>query len=178
MNPGGDSWSTAAGIPADLAAVKLLVYDPSGFVCTAPVVTAENAQYGAVSFQLNRRDVVSRVAKLTPTKNGLFVAVWRRGDDGATHQLDAADRCDILAISVREGDRFGQFVFSRAALREHGIISVNGAGGKRGFRLYPPWVETTSRQAAASQAWQTEWFLSIDDGAAVTLERAQQLYRS
>lgn len=176
MTRASESWSLILGVPADLAAVKALVYDPCGFVGGDPSIGSENAQYGSVDFRLDGRDVTSRVAKLTPTKNGLFVAVWKRGADGATHPLDSADRWDILAISVREGDRFGQFVFSREVLRERGVASTNGHGGKRGFRVYPPWVATTSRQASATQDWQTESFLQIDDGTAVDLSRARALY--
>ncbi|GAA3872815.1 MepB family protein [Leifsonia kafniensis] len=156
--------------------MKALVYDPCGFVCTAASVGGDNAQYGSVNFRLDGRDIVSRVAKLTPTKNGLFVAVWKREADGATHPLDAADRWDLLTISVREGDRFGQFVFSREVLREHGVVSAQGDGGKRGFRVYPPWVDVASHQAAASQCWQVESFLEIDDGTAVDVARARALY--
>lgn len=178
MNVSGDFWATGAGVPADLVAVKTLVYDPCGFVCGGPNVEDDNAQYGSVTFQLDGLDVLSRVAKLTPTKNGLFVAVWKRGADGATHPFDSADHCDVLVISVREGDRFGQFVFSRETLRERGVMSVGGVGGKRGFRVYPSWVATTSRQAAATQRWQTESFLLIDDGGAVDVARARELYNS
>lgn len=176
MNHPGNDWSNTAGIPADLRTVKAAVYDPCGFVCGDPVVQHDNAQYGSVDFRLNGNDVSSRVAKLTPTKNGLFVAVWKRGGDGATHPLDTSDRCDVLAISVREGDRFGQFVFSRETLRERRVMSVDGVGGKRGFRVYPSWVATTSRQAAATQEWQTESFLLIDGGSAIDVDRARALY--
>lgn len=36
------------------------------------------------------------------------------------------------------------------ALRRHGVVSVDGSGGKPAFRLYPPWVTTTNRQAGRS----------------------------
>jgi hypothetical protein len=176
MTRASESWSRTLGVPADLAAVKALVYDPCGFACGDPSLGDDNAQYGSVSFLLAGRAVTSRVAKLTPTKNGLFVAVWKRGADGATHPLDGADGHDVVAISVREGDRFGQFVFSREVLLEHDVMSPDGRGGKRGFRVYPPWVATESRQASATQAWQTRSFLQIDNGSAVDLPRALALY--
>lgn len=64
----------------------------------------------------------------------------------------------------------------REVLRRRGIVSAGGVGGKRAFRVYPPWAVTTSRQAAASQAWQAEYFLPVAP-AAVDTGRARALHR-
>lgn len=53
-------------------------------------------------------------------------------------------------------------------------MSVDGAGGKRAFRVYPPWVTTTSRQATGTQAWQLDHFLPLD--GPVDVARARKLY--
>jgi hypothetical protein len=159
---------------SDLLAVMAAVYEPGGFVCSVPRPDAENAEYGAVSFFLDGRRVKYRAAKVTPTKNGLFAVAWKRAGDGSTVPFSGDDPFDLLAVSTREGSRFGQFVFPRPALIEHDIVSSEGRGGKRGFRVYPPWVTVESRQAGRTQAWQAEYFLAID-GADLDFERARLL---
>lgn len=99
-----------------------------------------------------------RVGKLTPTKVGLFVAVWRRAADGSTEPFPADDAVGTLVVTAREGDQSGHFAFPASALVEHGIVSVDGVGGKRGFRVYPPWSATANRQAKLTQQWQCGFF--------------------
>lgn len=59
----------------------------------------------------------------------------------------------------------------------HGVVAVGGSGGKRAFRVYPPWATTTNRQAGSAQAWQLEHFLHLTEGGPVDLARARELYR-
>jgi hypothetical protein len=148
--------------------------DGGGFSSLA--VEADNADYGAVLCRFRQRTVRFRVGKVTPTKVGLFVTVWRRSPDGSTEPFPADDNADVLVISAREGSRFGVFVFPRAALVEHGIASVGGAGGKRGFRVYPPWSTTRNPQANRSQTWQCRYFLEIGDGSGVDADRVAHLF--
>lgn len=172
-------WPDGAALPGDLRVAKELVYDPSGFTCSQPVPEAESAEYGACLFTLDGLAVRFRVAKTTPTKVGQFVTVWKRSAGGGPIQpFDAADPVDLFVISTREGSRFGQFVFTRDVLCERGIVSRQGVGGKRAFRVYPPWVTTTSRQARSTQAWQTEHFLPLPDDEPVDTARVRALYRA
>ena len=53
----------------------------------------------------------------------------------------------------------GHFAFPTSALVKHGIVSVKGSGGKRGFRVYPPWSEVSNRQAIKTQHWQCSYFI-------------------
>ncbi|WP_078857692.1 MULTISPECIES: MepB family protein [Streptomyces] len=163
-------------IPDDLLRARALVYDPGGFTCSPAVPEAESADYGACGFTLDGLSVRFRVARTTPTKAGQFVTVWKRSASGPIQPYDAADPVDLFVVSSREGDRFGQFVFPREVLRERDIVSTNGAGGKRAFRVYPPWVTTTGRQAGRTQAWQVEHFLRLREGEPVDMSRAHALY--
>ncbi|MEU4503903.1 MepB family protein [Streptomyces sp. NPDC024089] len=186
-------WPDGASLHPDLLAAKALVYDPSGLVCSRPVPEAESAEYGAHGFTVDGSAVRFRVARTTPTKVGQFVTVWKRSADGGPiRPYDSADPVDLFVISTRDtGDTsgtdgtdgtdgtggFGQFVFPRAVLRERDIVSTDGVGGKRGFRVYPPWVTTTNRQAGRTQKWQVEYFLPVPDGEPADPDRCRALYR-
>ncbi|MFI9255481.1 MepB family protein [Streptomyces sp. NPDC053069] len=163
------------GLHADLLAAKALVFDPSGFACSLPVPEPESAEYAACAFTLDGRSVRFRVAKTTPAKVGQFVTVWQRSEQGPIRPFDASDGVDLFVVSSRDDDGFGQFVFPREVLCERNIVSRGGSGGKRGFRVYPPWVTTANRQARSTQAWQVNYFFNLGQGPA-GLSRAHALY--
>lgn len=170
------AWPRGAGIPSDLLAAKGLAYDPSGFTCSRPVPEAESAEYGACEFTLDGFSVKFRVAKTTPTKVGQFVTVWKRSASGPIQPFDAEDPVDLFVISTRDGRRFGQFVFPRDVLCKRGIVSENGSSGKRAFRVYPPWVTTSNRQARNSQIWQLNHFLQLPEDEPIDSARARALF--
>lgn len=179
----------------DLLAAKALVYDPCGFAVSQPVPEPESAEYAAHAFTLDGLRVRFRAARTTPTKVGQFVTLWQRSAPGGPiRPFDTADPVDLFVVGSQDGDHCGQFVFSPEALRRHGVVSAGGSGGKRAFRVYPPWVTTTNRQAGAAQAWQLAHFLHLPapsrrnpdpaphpaphpDGP-VDLARARELYLS
>ncbi|MFG3408227.1 MepB family protein [Streptomyces sp. NPDC048142] len=166
-------WS---GLPHELVTAKASVYDPAGFACSPPVPEPESADYAAHRFTLDGQQVAFRMARTTPTKAGQFVTVWQRSADGPIRPFDSDDGIDLFVISSRDSGHFGQFVFPREVLCERGIVSRNGVGGKRGFRVYPPDVITTSRQARGTQAWQVNYFLDIGESGPVDGVRARALY--
>ncbi|MGP3690198.1 MepB family protein [Streptomyces sp. IBSNAI002] len=170
------AWVPRPGIPGDLLRAKTLVYDPSGLDCSRPVPEAEGAEYGACAFALDGLAVRFRVAKTTPTKAGQFVTVWKRSVNGPIQPFDAEDPVDLFVISACQGGRSGQFVFPREVLRDRGIVSTKGSGGKRAFRVYPPWVTAPNRQAQRTQTWQAEHWLGLPGDGPVDIPRAVALY--
>ncbi len=141
----------------DVAEALRTLSQSSGY-SSLPVPEADNQEYGAAVASLGQERIRFRVGKLTPTKVGLFVAVWRRAQDGSTEPFPAEDGTHLLVITVREGTRAGHFAFPTSVLAKHGIVSVNGVGGKRGFRVYPPWSAVSNRQATRTQQWQCAYF--------------------
>ncbi|WP_447522890.1 MepB family protein [Salinibacterium sp. NYA9b] len=120
------------------------------------VVEPDNAEYEAVTTLPAATRF--RVAKLTPTKPGFFVTVWRRDTDGTTQPFPSDDGTQHLVVVTRDSNGFGAFVFPLSVLIVRGIVSDGGRGGKRGFRVYPPWADTCNRQAQNTQQWQCEHF--------------------
>jgi hypothetical protein len=169
-------WTPSNAIHSDLLATKELVYNPCGFDCSRPLQEAQNAEYGAYLFNLNALSVRFRVAKITPTKAGQFVTLWERVGDGPIQPYDVSDPVDFFIISTRKGSSFGQFIFPKAVLCEHDIVSSKGKGGKRAIRVYPPWDNPTSRQAQKTQRWQLDYFLEIPVNIPLDIVRARMLY--
>jgi hypothetical protein len=169
--------SSSNSIHPDFLVGRDLIYLPNRFQCSEPKVEAESFEYGACSFELNGLSVRFRVAKITPTKIGQFVTVWKRVGDGPIQPFDISDPVDLFVISTRKGNHFGQFVFPKKVLCDQDIVSENEKGGKRGIRVYPPWDKTISPQAKKTQRWQLEYFLDASQGSVMSHERAKMLYR-
>jgi hypothetical protein len=159
----------------DLLAAKELVYGPCGLIWKNLVKEAESQEYGACIFEMNNMRVKYRVGKITPTKIGQFVTLWKRIGDGVILPHDLADPFDVFIVSVRDQEHFGQFVFPKAVLLEKGIVSKEGIGGKRAMRIYPPWDLTVSQQAKKSQAWQLMFFFEIHPNRSLDIPRMMKL---
>jgi hypothetical protein len=162
-------------IHSDLIVVKELVYDKCDFEFINLKQNIECKEYGACSFVLNGKMIRQRISKITPTKKGQFVTIWKRNHDGITEPFDNTDKFDYLIITARNDENFGQFIFPKSVLAENGIITKNGKIGKRGIRVYPPWDITTNKQALKSQTWQTNYFLTINNDNSTDLKLAKKL---
>jgi hypothetical protein len=134
----------------------------------------ESKEYSACTFEINGAKVLYREAKITPTKIGQFVTIWKRNNEGVTEPFNVNDDIDLVIISCRFNMHLGQFVFPKAILGEKKIFTKNNIDGKRGIRVYPPWDISINKQAKQTQAWQLEYFL--DMGKFVDVERAKKLY--
>ena len=134
-------------------------YRSRGHRCSEPEAEPESQEYGAYTFSLNSQGAVFRIAKTTPTKIGQFVTLWQRPGQGQPiRPFDISDGVDLFVISVGDPGNSGRFVFPTETLITRGVVSQGLLGGKRGFRIYPPWTVPTSRQAQATQRWQLEFF--------------------
>ena len=172
------SRTTSTTIHHDLLAVKEIIYDPFNYECSIPIKEAESSEYGAYTFEVNTLSVKFRVAKITPTKIGQFVTLWKRIDKGPIQPFDFTDPIDLFIISTRKDNRFGQFVFPKSVLCEQGIISTNNKEGKRAIRVYPPWDVTLSKQAQKTQKWQLDYFLEISNDKPIDIKLLKKLYKT
>lgn len=145
-----------------LKTVKELLYDKCDFSFTNLKFNKESLEYGACSFELNGKIVEYRDSKITPTKTGQFVTIWKRNCHGVTAPFDISDGIDFVVITSKSGESIGQFIFPMSVLAQKGIVSQNGKGGKRGIRVYPSWDKVTNKQAEKIQNWQTKYFVLLD----------------
>ena len=152
-------------LTSELLAIKELVYDNCNLEFSNLVIDSESEEYQACSFKLNSIEFIHRFSKITPTKTGQFVTIWKRNNKGITAPFDVSDNFDFIVITSKSDKNLGQFVFPKAVLLEKGIISKNNTSGKRGVRVYPPWDIPTSKQAKKTQSWQTKYFYSINKDA-------------
>ncbi|KUJ61780.1 hypothetical protein AR687_11210 [Flavobacteriaceae bacterium CRH] len=157
------NWTQTKRIPKDLIIAKELIYDNCNFECTEPQPEMESQEYDAFDFRINNLHIKFRSAKITPTKSGQFVTLWKRNKTGIIEPFDYSDEIDFVIVNVRKNDSLGQFIFPKAVLLQKGIFSTAAKEGKRATRVYPPWDETTSKQAQKTQQWQLDYFLSISD---------------
>ncbi len=168
--------TTKNALYTDLKTVKELVYDKCGFELTNLDLHSESAAYGACSFKLNGHTVEHRVSKITPTKTGQFVTIWKRNKKGITEPFDISDNIDFVVIISKSGNNIGQFIFPKSVLAEKGIISQNGKEGKRGIRVYPPWDTVTNKQAEKTQHWQTQYFVILKGKNPIVLDLIRKLF--
>jgi hypothetical protein len=163
-------------IPEDLLLAIENVYDVIDFNCTDPIMETESTDYGACTFSVNGLTIRYRIAKITPTKTGQFVTIWKRNNSGPIEPFDITDDIYLIVIGTRCNACFGQFVFSVTVLYEKGIVSGNNKPGKRGIRVYPPWDIVAGKQAKKTQQWQLPYFLEISKKHLTDLVQAEKLF--
>jgi hypothetical protein len=163
-------------IPDSLKKIKEFVYDACGFTISNLSKEKESAPYDACRFQLNEKAVVFRKAKITPTKIGQFVTVWKRTAEGPIAPFTSNDTIDLVIIATESEEHSGHFVFSKEILVEQKILTTNTKEGKRGLRVYPPWDETVNAQARKTQQWQLPYFFETHSNSPVSLEKVKALY--
>jgi hypothetical protein len=162
--------------PADLSLSKEIVYDKAELLITSVEKESESDEYSAYRFLLNNKNICYREAKITPTKTGQFVTLWKRNQTGTIEPFDYSDAIDFVIVNVRKEQNWGQFIFPKKALLEKGIFSTQNKEGIRATRVYPPWDETTSKQAQKTQKWQLDYFFNFSDQSKIDLEELRKVF--
>jgi hypothetical protein len=124
----------------------------------------ESTEYCAFRFTMNNNGVIFRKAKITPTKTGQFVTIWKRSEEGLTQAFELTDHFEFLMIYVENENRSGIFIFPKNVLNDQKILLNDFSAGKRGIRVYPSWNITNNRQAEKTQKWQLQYFIETTIG--------------
>lgn len=162
-------------ISPNLQSINELVFKPCNLNLKNIETEPESQEYAAHRFLLKEKQIIFRVAKITPTKTGQFVSIWKRNEQGITMPFDIKDNLDFLMIVTKTSTHFGVFIFPKNALHEHRILSDETRDGKRGIRVYPSWNEPTNKQAQKTQLWQTKYFIDLSDENQIDMNRAKDL---
>ncbi|WP_291879688.1 MepB family protein [Chryseobacterium sp.] len=160
----------------NLKNVDELIFQPLGLRLSNIEQDTESKDYSGCGFTLNDLKIKFRTSKITPTKTGQFVTIWKRNEKGETAPFDSEDVFDFYLISAFNEINNGIFVFPKKILVEKQILSHGKKMGKRGIRVYPTWDLTESKQAKATQKWQTEYFLDISQDSEAYLQKAEILF--
>ena len=170
--------SILKNIYTELLLINNLVFKLCNFKLTEVNIELESEEYFAHTFKLNQKNILFRTAKITPTKTGLFVTVWKRNNAGIIEPFNILDNIDFTIISARRNNHFGIFIFPKAVLYKHKILSSNDQKGKLGTRVYPTWELANNNQALKTQAWQTNYFIDLSNQKEINLEKAKYLLNS
>jgi hypothetical protein len=139
------------------------------------VNSPESKEYDACTFTIKSKKIIYRTAKITPTKVGQFVTIWKRNKLGITEPFTNADKFDFIIISCKSKNNFGQFIFPKSILIKNGIVTTVNKDGKRGIRVYPSWDKTINPQAIKSQAWQLLYFIKMETPSKEYCNKINQL---
>jgi hypothetical protein len=101
----------------DLEAIKELVYDKCNFEWAKFEQHLESTEYDACSYTLNGKTIQHRSSKITPTKVGQFVTIWKRTQKGIIAPFDFADDLDFIIITSKKEGNFGLFFFQKTFWR-------------------------------------------------------------
>ncbi|KAF2081389.1 MepB family protein [Flavobacterium sharifuzzamanii] len=160
----------------DLVLSKESIFDRADLQMTSLEKESESEEYSAFRFQLDSQNICYREAKITPTKTGQFVTLWKRNQSGIIEPFDYLDTIDFVIVTVRKDQNWGQFIFPKKTLLEKGIFSTQNKEGIRATRVYPPWDETTSKQAQKTQKWQLDYFFNFSDQSNIDLEELKKVF--
>ncbi|MBP9926537.1 MAG: MepB family protein [Cyclobacteriaceae bacterium] len=162
---------------SEIELIDHLVFKACGLKLSNVETEIESQEYFAHNFQLDGKNIKFRKAKITPTKSGQFVTIWKRNKKGITEPFDISDNISLYLIAIRKEANFGLFIFPKIVLYENKILSDKTRDGKRGIRVYSTWDLTSNKQAQKAQLWQTNYFIELSKDKQIDLTRAKHLLR-
>lgn len=133
-----------------------------------------NQEYEAIRFTINNHTYRSRLAKLTPKKQGYFVVFWEKDSKGKNQPYLYDNSPDKIIISIIDNERKGQFIFPKKVLLEKGILKNTNTKGKMAIRVYPSWETNLNKTAQSTQKWQHQYFFEICND--IDIEKVKELY--
>lgn len=165
-------------LPPELLFAIKNIYKVAGLTITSPPkAEAEGAEYSAYRLGINGKNVVFRNGKVTSSRPGNFVTLWKRPGKEIV-PLDISDGLDFAIVAVSNGVDKGQFIFDRDVLLKKGIFSNLGKEkkGKLSFRVFPPWA-SPAKSALKTQEWQSKYFYKIPKDLSVNSAKVFRLLK-
>lgn len=160
-----------------LTYVNKMIYEPNHLTLKSVQEERQNAKYGAGTFQLASKTVRFRVANITPTKVGQFVALWEKDENNKNQPFSYEEAPDLLVITTfKNENEFGQFIFPKETLLKQNILRSSSTKGKMAIRVYPSWDSPSSKQAEETQKWQSPYFVDICHPNTLPLGKIMELY--
>lgn len=160
-----------------LSYVSKMIYEPNKLALESVQEEKQNAAYGAGTFQIASKTVRFRVANITPTKVGQFVAFWKKDENNKNQPYSYEEAPDLLVITTFKSDNeFGQFIFPKEVILKQNILRSGSTIGKMAMRVYPSWDNPTSKQAMKTQEWQSPYFVDMSNLNKVTESKIIELY--
>ncbi|MED4452092.1 MepB family protein [Metabacillus fastidiosus] len=160
-----------------LSYVRKVIYEPNHLTVKSIQEEEQNSKYGAGIFELASRTVRFRVANITPTKVGQFVAFWEKDENSKNQPYSYDEAPDLLVITTfKNGNEFGQFIFPKEILLKQNILRSSSTIGKMAIRVYPSWDSPTSKQAMKTQEWQFPYFVDISNSNNLPIDKILELY--
>lgn len=157
--------------------VNEMIYAPNDLTVKSVQEEKQNSKYGAGTFELSSRTVRFRVANITPTKIGQFVAIWEKDKNNKNQPYSYEEAPDLLVITTFKNDNeFGQFIFPKEVLFKQEILRSHSTKGKMAIRVYPSWDSPTSKQAMQTQKWQVPYFVDMGGQGKLSIEKIMKLY--
>ncbi len=134
----------------------------------------------ATNFKVRSRDIESRNKVLL--KNQLDFQVFSSMLETNQLTFDLLWYVGSFLIPdsnfLKQAMETAKFIFPKSVLLKQDVLSINGKGGKRGIRVYPPWDATINRQAQKTQKWQREYFLDIPVNHQIDCGRVQMMFNA
>lgn len=155
--------------------IKVNLFDKCNFEISNFEIEKESQDYSACKFQVNNHKIVFREAKITPTKIGQFVTLWKRNNSNIIQPFTENDIFDFVIIYTKTATNFGLFLFPKNDLTENSLISTDKKLGKLGFRVYPIWDEAENKQAVKTQKWQLNYFYDFSNEATFDFDNFKKI---
>lgn len=153
------------------------IYEPEQLTIESIQEESQNAEYGAGIFRLSSKTIRFRVAKITPTKIGQFVAFWEKDSNNKNRPFLSEKAPELLVVTTfKNKNEFGQFVFPKDILVEKNILRSASTTGKMAIRVYPSWDTPTSKQALSTQKWQLPYFVDMSTPNQKSIDKIIDLY--
>ena len=157
--------------------VNKMIYEPNELTVKSVQEEKQNSKYGAGTFELSSRTVRFRIANITPTKIGQFVAIWEKDVSNKNQPYSYEEAPDLLVITTfKNANEYGQFIFPKEVLFKQNILRSSSTKGKMAIRVYPSWDRPTSKQAMKTQKWQLPYFVDMSHQNKLSKDKIVKLY--